>query len=245
MEKLEASKEVISKNTNTSLDFENSSSLNEEPAIKIRSVSKLSAPNNKKKRARRVVRAYGTEETQISLLNPDLGWGATFIDNKIAHYWKQTVLSLLDLLKESCNDKTSDIITIEKLIQSKDIPVDELTNQISCLSIFAEKASQLNATKNISFKVPTSTTQMEVENNVDVNRVRSSSISIEKSVHIDNVDGYRIKDKCYTMTIIVGMNAVKSSGGLRERLSNAVAFNAGSQASLNKGNNVQNFLQHF
>ncbi|CAH1429552.1 unnamed protein product [Lactuca virosa] len=188
-------------------------------------------------------------------------WGKSTLA-VVIRYWKQTVLSLLDLLKESCNDKTSDIIAIEKLIQSEDIPVDELTNQISCLSVSlknaygetnfnstllhkrnsssekvealdleildsdfsakperesviilsddeidvkdsidtvsvsshssldgeamgsktAEKASQLNAAKNISFKVPTSTTQVEAENNVVVDRVRSSSISIEKSV---------------------------------------------------------------
>ncbi|XP_023738769.1 uncharacterized protein LOC111886756 [Lactuca sativa] len=60
MEKLESAKEEISKKTDTPLVSENSSSQNEEPALKIRSVSKLSAPKNKKKRASRARRKSGS-----------------------------------------------------------------------------------------------------------------------------------------------------------------------------------------
>ncbi|GJY16631.1 hypothetical protein Tco_0387053 [Tanacetum coccineum] len=35
----------------------------------------------------------------------------------VVMYWTQIVLSLLDLLMESCDDKTSAILAIEKLIQ--------------------------------------------------------------------------------------------------------------------------------
>lgn len=36
----------------------------------------------------------------------------------VVRYWKQTVLSLLDILKVSCDDKTSSIMAIKKLIHS-------------------------------------------------------------------------------------------------------------------------------
>ena len=43
-------------------------------------------------------------------------WGKSTLA-VVVRYWKQTVLSLLDLLKESHDDKTSAILAIEKLIQ--------------------------------------------------------------------------------------------------------------------------------
>lgn len=43
-------------------------------------------------------------------------WGKSTL--AVVHrYWKQTVLSLLDLLKESCADKISAIMAIEKLLK--------------------------------------------------------------------------------------------------------------------------------
>lgn len=61
-------------------------------------------------------------------------WGKSTLA-VVIRYWKQTVLSLVDLLKESCHDNSSDIMAIEKLIQSEDISIDNLTEQVSHLSV--------------------------------------------------------------------------------------------------------------
>nr|GEU89716.1 putative P-loop containing nucleoside triphosphate hydrolase [Tanacetum cinerariifolium] len=61
-------------------------------------------------------------------------WGKSTLA-VVVRYWKQTVLSLLDLLKESCDDKTSAILAIEKLIQSENIVIDELSNKVSHLLV--------------------------------------------------------------------------------------------------------------
>ncbi|XP_071712086.1 uncharacterized protein [Rutidosis leptorrhynchoides] len=52
----------------------------------------------------------------------------------VVRYWKQTMVSLLDMLKKSSDDITSSsIMAIEKLIQSENILVDALCEQVSCL----------------------------------------------------------------------------------------------------------------
>ncbi|PWA56676.1 P-loop containing nucleoside triphosphate hydrolase [Artemisia annua] len=61
-------------------------------------------------------------------------WGKSTLA-VVVRYWKQTVLSLLDLLKESHDDKTSAILAIEKLIQCENIVIDELSNQVSRLVV--------------------------------------------------------------------------------------------------------------
>lgn len=84
----------------------------------------------------------------------------------VVRYWKQAMVSLLELLKDLCDDKTYAILAIEKLIQcgmfllnllwfmcfpivfirqqikfmfcflvAENIPIDELTEQVSCLSV--------------------------------------------------------------------------------------------------------------
>nr|XP_043617923.1 uncharacterized protein LOC122589673 isoform X2 [Erigeron canadensis] len=61
-------------------------------------------------------------------------WGKS-IHAIVVRYWKQTVLSLLDLLKESCDDKTFAISDIERLVQCEKFSIGELTEQVSSLLV--------------------------------------------------------------------------------------------------------------
>ncbi|KAI3786251.1 hypothetical protein L1987_45386 [Smallanthus sonchifolius] len=68
-------------------------------------------------------------------------WGKSTL--AVVHrYWKQTVLSLLNLLKESCVDKTSAIMATEKLFICENIPIDELTEQV--LRLFVSLENDVN-----------------------------------------------------------------------------------------------------
>ncbi|KAL8253502.1 hypothetical protein R6Q59_037195 [Mikania micrantha] len=64
-------------------------------------------------------------------------WGKSTL--AVVHrYWKQTVLSLLDLLKELCVDKTSAVIVIEKISKCENISIDEFTEQVLRLCVTSE-----------------------------------------------------------------------------------------------------------
>ncbi|KAK9066129.1 hypothetical protein SSX86_013450 [Deinandra increscens subsp. villosa] len=64
-------------------------------------------------------------------------WGRSTLA-VVLRYWKQTVTYLLDLLKELCVDKTSDIMAIEKLFKRENIPIDEFTEQVLRLFVTLE-----------------------------------------------------------------------------------------------------------
>lgn len=87
-------------------------------------------------------------------------WGKSTLA-VVVRYWKQTVLTLVDLLKESCNDKTSAIMVIEKLIQCENIPIDELTEQVSSLSVSLK--SNANGPSNANEKVNYKSTLLQSE----------------------------------------------------------------------------------
>lgn len=62
-------------------------------------------------------------------------WGKSTLA-VVVRYWKQTVISLLDLLKCSCGDKSSSLIkAINILINSENVSMEKLIEQVSCLSV--------------------------------------------------------------------------------------------------------------
>ncbi|XP_057504671.1 uncharacterized protein LOC130788134 [Actinidia eriantha] len=62
-------------------------------------------------------------------------WGRSSLA-VIIRYWKQTLISLLGSFKRSCSDNsTSAIRAIEKLMSCETIAMDELIDQVSCLSV--------------------------------------------------------------------------------------------------------------
>ncbi|KAK1434263.1 hypothetical protein QVD17_11183 [Tagetes erecta] len=84
-------------------------------------------------------------------------WGKSTL--AVVHrYWKQTVLSLLDLLKESCADKISAIIAIEKLFKCENIPIDEITEHVCHLVVSLENDVNIScyAYGKLNFEAPTS-----------------------------------------------------------------------------------------
>ncbi|XP_057535816.1 uncharacterized protein LOC130813918 isoform X2 [Amaranthus tricolor] len=73
--------------------------------------------------------------SDFSWLHDLADWGKSSL-NVVLRYWKQSMSSLLSLLKSSCNEKSGSIVTaIEKLIASDAVPMDSLTEQVSHLSI--------------------------------------------------------------------------------------------------------------
>ncbi|KAL6996090.1 hypothetical protein U1Q18_006227 [Sarracenia purpurea var. burkii] len=68
-------------------------------------------------------------------LNDLADWGRSSLA-VIVRYWKQTVVSLVGLLKQSCSDSYTSVIRgIEKLMSYETIAMDELREQVSCLSV--------------------------------------------------------------------------------------------------------------
>ncbi|KAK6911188.1 DNA2/NAM7 helicase-like, C-terminal [Dillenia turbinata] len=64
-----------------------------------------------------------------------MDWGKSSLP-VVVRYWKQTVASLLALLKDSCSmHSESKIKVVEKLILSENVSMDELMEQVSRLSI--------------------------------------------------------------------------------------------------------------
>lgn len=64
-----------------------------------------------------------------------MDWGSSPLE-VIVRYWKRAVISLLDVLKETCSDSsTSTIRVIENLISRDSIAMDELAVQVSRLSV--------------------------------------------------------------------------------------------------------------
>ncbi|KAJ0713630.1 putative P-loop containing nucleoside triphosphate hydrolase, DNA2/NAM7 helicase, helicase [Helianthus annuus] len=84
-------------------------------------------------------------------------WGRSTL-TVVHRYWKQAVLSLLDLLKESCVDKTSTIMAIEKLFNCENIPIDEFTEQVLGLfvSLVNDDTVPCRAYEKLSLKDPLS-----------------------------------------------------------------------------------------
>ncbi|KAA8541523.1 hypothetical protein F0562_022675 [Nyssa sinensis] len=70
-----------------------------------------------------------------------MDWGKSSLA-VIVRYWKQTVVSLLGFLKGLCSDNSAlRIRTIEKLISCDSVAVDEVTEQVSCLSVLLSNES--------------------------------------------------------------------------------------------------------
>ncbi|XP_052181406.1 uncharacterized protein LOC127794403 isoform X2 [Diospyros lotus] len=68
-------------------------------------------------------------------LNDLMDWGRSSLP-VILRYWKQTVVSLLGLLKRSCSDMSTSVIrAIEKLMSCETVAMDELIEQVSHLSV--------------------------------------------------------------------------------------------------------------
>ncbi|KAL8113605.1 uncharacterized protein LOC141664415 isoform X2 [Apium graveolens] len=62
-------------------------------------------------------------------------WGKSTL-SVVVRYWKQTFISLLDLLKCSCSDKSSSLINaIDILVNSESVSMEKLIEQVSCLSV--------------------------------------------------------------------------------------------------------------
>ncbi|KAL7180670.1 hypothetical protein ACSBR1_043789 [Camellia fascicularis] len=68
-------------------------------------------------------------------LNDLMDWGRSPLA-VIVRYWKQTLVSLLGFLKRSCCDNSTSVIkAIEKLISCETVALDELTEHVSRLSV--------------------------------------------------------------------------------------------------------------
>ncbi|XP_056167115.1 uncharacterized protein LOC115681659 isoform X3 [Syzygium oleosum] len=78
-------------------------------------------------------------------------WGKSSL-NVIVVYWKKAVISLLKLLKGAFSDASSSLIrSIENLITSDSIALDELMKQVSCLSVsLSTEASTVDGKTNFS-----------------------------------------------------------------------------------------------
>ncbi|KAL3736981.1 hypothetical protein ACJRO7_025846 [Eucalyptus globulus] len=82
-------------------------------------------------------------------------WGKSSL-NVIVVYWKKAVISLLKLLKGAFSDASSSLIrSIENLITSDSLSLDELMKQVSCLSVsLSTEASTLDGKTDFSSHVP-------------------------------------------------------------------------------------------
>ncbi|XP_022889351.1 uncharacterized protein LOC111404723 isoform X2 [Olea europaea var. sylvestris] len=74
-------------------------------------------------------------------------WGKSSSDT-VVRYWKQTLASLLGLIKASCRNKAASAITdIEKLISDENLFIGEVNKQIATLSgLLLDKGSAFNKT---------------------------------------------------------------------------------------------------
>ncbi|XP_030546834.1 uncharacterized protein LOC115752685 isoform X1 [Rhodamnia argentea] len=82
-------------------------------------------------------------------------WGKSSL-NVIVIYWKKTVISLLEFLKGAFSGVSSSLIrSIENLITSDSVSLDELMKQVSCLSVsLSMEASTVDGKTNFSSHVP-------------------------------------------------------------------------------------------
>ncbi|KAH9621750.1 hypothetical protein KSS87_008585 [Heliosperma pusillum] len=73
--------------------------------------------------------------SEFSWLLDFVDWGKSSLE-AVVRYWKQSLNSLLALIKSSCNQKSGMIIaSVEKMILSDAVSLDLLTEQVSCLSV--------------------------------------------------------------------------------------------------------------
>ncbi|XP_074268049.1 uncharacterized protein LOC141591568 [Silene latifolia] len=73
--------------------------------------------------------------SEFSWLLDFVDWGKSALE-VVVRYWKQSLNSLLLLIKSSCNEKSGMIIaSVEKMILSDAVSLDLLTEQVSCLSV--------------------------------------------------------------------------------------------------------------
>lgn len=80
-------------------------------------------------------------------------WGKSSLA-VVVRYWKQTMLLLLDLLKGRCTDSSASTIrTIEKLLSCESVAIDEIMEQVSCLSVsLTNEASYIVGETNLESK---------------------------------------------------------------------------------------------
>ncbi|XP_062110921.1 uncharacterized protein LOC133822564 isoform X2 [Humulus lupulus] len=86
----------------------------------------------------------------FSWLHDLVDWGKSSL-KVVVVYWKRAVASLLKLLKDSCHNGIAlTIKTIEELISCESVSMDELTEQVSRLSVSLSKEASDNIKKNFS-----------------------------------------------------------------------------------------------
>ncbi|XP_027122644.1 uncharacterized protein [Coffea arabica] len=73
--------------------------------------------------------------TDMKWLHDFMDWGRSSLA-VVARYWKQALVSLLGVLKKSCSQNTACAIrAVERLISSDNVAMDEMNDQVTCLSL--------------------------------------------------------------------------------------------------------------
>lgn len=113
-------------------------------------------------------------------------WGNSSLE-VVVRYWRQTVTSLLDVLKSTEDDKyTADIMALKSLVSCDSIAMDELEKQVSRLSVSLSKEASCKVGKKMIKSKALISGSLLFEREHSSSHVKTTSM--EDAVHVINAE---------------------------------------------------------